>query len=183
MEGALRSEIIQWATPFEQTIMFNIAYMAMDLLDALDAKTSTMEQVRDEFEHLRLVEPLRERICMEAERVSHVGGDIREFEFSKIELERYRPTMNPTALALMEKQVSDLRQRAEKSSTHIMNIAAFERLKEFIGQLSVHGVNVLNVQDRFESWQRAYRRKSQNNGLSVYEKSFDKGYNGARMPL
>lgn len=177
MEAELRSEIIQWARPFENTIMYNVAYQAMDLLDALDAKSASVAQVRGEFDHLVRVEPLRERIVMEAERISQVGGAFREYELAKIDLAQNEPTMNAKTLVLMKKQVADLKQRADKSPTRPMNIVAFEELKSFIGQLSVHGVDVLTVQDRFESWQRAHRDKKQNNGVSLYERSFDKGYN------
>lgn len=183
MEAELRFEIIQWAMSFEKTIMYNVAYQAMDLLDALDAKTASVSQIRLDFDHLVRVEPLRERIVMEAERVSQVGGAFREYELARIDLEQYGPTMNAKTLLLMKKQVADLKQRADKSPTRPMNIVEFEELKTFIGQLSVHGVDVLTVQDRFESWQRAHREKKQNNGTSLYEKSFDKGYNDARRRL
>ena len=183
MEAELRSDIIQWARPFENTIMYNVAYQAMDLLDALDAKTASVSQIRVDFDHLVRVEPLRERVVMEAERVSHVGGAVREYELAKMDFEQYGPTMNAKTLLLMKKQVADLKQRAEKSPARPMNLVEFEELKAFIGQLSVHGVDVLTVQDRFESWQRAYREKKKNNGISLYEKSFDKGYNDARRRL
>lgn len=207
----LQDNILDWAHEYKNTELHGVYEKALDLKECIKKHPEQLREWQLEFAHLQRVEPLRERIELYAQGMSGVGEEMQKYETMKRDYEdsvSSSSTMSPLARALMEKQLALFQAQLmnDNSLTHRRNrygrvdnafqddkrMQEFEQVKAFIAALNVRGggVDPLDIQDRFESWQRKHRRQKysgysgNNNKLnrrylgtgSAYVRAFDAGY-------
>lgn len=204
----LQDDILAWALSYKDTVLHGVYEKALDLKECITKHPEQLREWQLEFAHLQRVEPLRERIELYAQGMSGVGEEMQKYEEMRRDYKSSVSTMSPLARALMEKQLILFQAQlmSDNSLTHRRSrygrvdnafqddkqMQEFEQVKAFIAALNVRGgVDPLDIQDRFESWQRNHRRQkysgysgNNNNKLnrrylgtgSAYVRAFDAGY-------
>lgn len=203
---ALKKEILDWAEAFKHTPLFGIYDKAEQLIKSNEEDpVFSEEDLRKDFENLKRMEPLRERISLYAMHLSGTGEREHEYHMQVDELQRLKndPNASEKAIKLKEEQVRYLWVTCTQTYKHPTDrwnryglvdnayqdaeaIEDFDRVKGFIAWLEQPDTDPLDVQDRFESWKREHRREKyqsysvvgsgRRGGKSAYEKAFNSAY-------